>query len=95
MKLTITFIMTVLFSLSGSFAAEAKMTKEKREKMAETHEKMATCLKSDKKMSECHKEMRSQCKSMMGEKGCPMMDGKMMGKMSGMMKDGECNMMSE
>lgn len=91
MKLTMTFIMTFLFSLSGSFAAESKMSKEKREKMAETHEKMATCLKSDKKMSECHQEMRNQCKSMMGEKGCPMMEG----KMGGMMKDGECNMMSE
>jgi hypothetical protein len=50
-------------------------TKEQRQKMAEMHEKMAACLKSDKPASDCHKEMMASCKEAMG-KECPMMHGK-------------------
>ena len=32
-------------------------TKEEREKMAQAHEKMAACLRSDRPMSDCHAEM--------------------------------------
>lgn len=46
------------------------MTPEDRKSMAAQHEKMATCLRSNKPMSECKKEM----KSMMGDMSCPMMD---------------------
>lgn len=68
----------------GAFAAEnptvkkdspAKMsapTPEMREKMAVGHEAMATCLRSDKPIKECHKEMRKQCHDTMGD-NCPMM----------------------
>lgn len=59
-------------------------TKEERMKMADAHTKMAECLKSDKTMKDCHKEMMDSCKEATGGK-CPMMGGhgpmgKMMGK---------------
>jgi hypothetical protein len=52
---------------------EHQMTKEQRQKMAEMHQKMADCLKSDKPMSECHAEMMKECQDKMGGEGCPMM----------------------
>ncbi len=76
-------IATIIFSTTFSFAVETKVTKEDRQKMAEIHTKMATCLKSDKPMSDCQSEMMKSCKDMMGKSGCPMMDG--MGQMKGMM----------
>lgn len=45
-----------------------EITKEQRQKMAEMHEKMAACLKSDKPFEECHKQMASSCSG-----GCGMM----------------------
>jgi hypothetical protein len=48
-------------------------TKEQRQKMADLHEKMAKCLKSDSSMADCHKEMMQGCKDTMGKDGCPMM----------------------
>ena len=70
-----------------SFAAEPspkpgrmkEPTKEQRQKMAELHEKMANCLKSDRAVSECRKEMMQSCKETMGNDGCPM-GGMMHGK---------------
>jgi hypothetical protein len=40
-------------------------TKEQREKMAEAHEKMAACLRSDKAIEECHAEMMKEHDAMM------------------------------
>ena len=40
-------------------------TKEQREKMAEAHEKMAACLRSDRPIQECHDEMMKQHDMMM------------------------------
>jgi len=51
----------------------AEPTKEQRNKMAMAHEQMATCLRSDKSMEDCHDEMRKSCKEM-GDQ-CPMMMG--------------------
>ncbi|HAZ11478.1 MAG: hypothetical protein A2X86_10870 [Bdellovibrionales bacterium GWA2_49_15] len=51
-------------------------TMEQRLKLAEAHEKMATCLKSETPLSECRAEMMKHCEEVMGAKGCPMM-GKM------------------
>jgi hypothetical protein len=48
------------------------MTKEQREKMADAHEKMASCMRSDKSMGECHEAMEKACMEGMG-KDCPMM----------------------
>lgn len=50
-----------------------EMTAEQRQKMAEVHEKMAACLKTDKSIDDCHKEMAGSYKDAMGGKeGCPM-----------------------
>lgn len=60
----------------------AKMdTPEMRQKMAQMHERMATCLRSNRDMKECHQEMMQNC---------PMMkDGKCnMHGMMGMDMDG-------
>lgn len=45
----------------------AELSKEERAKFAERHDKIAACLRSDKPMADCHKEMREG----MGQKGCP------------------------
>ena len=52
------------------------MTVEQRQKMADGHEKMAVCLRSEKAISDCHEEMMKACKEDMGKDGCPMMGGK-------------------
>lgn len=83
MKTQITIIVaTLTFALNYSFAVETKLSKEDRQKMAEMHTKMATCLESDKAMSDCQREMMKSCKDMMEKTGCPMMG---MGHMKGMM----------
>jgi hypothetical protein len=48
-------------------------TKEMREKMATVHDQMAACLRSDKAIADCHKEMMKQCEDTMGKDNCPMM----------------------
>lgn len=53
-------------------AASSPPSKEMREKMASIHEKMATCLRSDKEFSECRQQMQQNCSEVMGEQGCPM-----------------------
>lgn len=54
------------------------MTTEQRQKMAGAHEKMASCLRTEKPFSECHEEMMKTCKDSMGKEGCAMMGGKEM-----------------
>ena len=61
------------------------MTTEQRQKMADAHEKMAACLRSDKPVSDCHEEMMKACQEGMGKGGCPMMSGKGHGMHSGHM----------
>ena len=46
-------------------------TKEQRVKMAEMHEKLAACLRSDKPAHECHNEMMDSCRE--SKDACPMM----------------------
>jgi len=90
--------LVVLFSLlsASAFSQEnAKAnapkgpTKEQREAMALNHEKMAACLRSDKDILSCHKEMRESCMKS-GEQNCPGMGMGMgmggKGKMRGMKK---------
>ncbi len=50
-----------------------KLTPEQRQKMAEAHEKMAACLKSDKPIEQCREEMMKACQDNLGKDGCPMM----------------------
>ncbi|MGE3341652.1 MAG: hypothetical protein AB7J46_07195 [Candidatus Altimarinota bacterium] len=87
MKTTVVIALaTMMLTVSSSFAADTKVSKEDRQKMADLHTKMAECLKSDKAMNDCQSEMMKGCKSMMGKEGCPMM-----GHMKGMMKGGMMN----
>lgn len=89
-KYIITISMALAFS-TGALAAESSQaqkdlqtvpSKELREQMAQAHEKMATCLRSDVSVQDCHQQMREQCQDMKGDGGC------MMGKMGkGMMKN--------
>lgn len=94
MKLLFTLLLTTFLSTHASSATNAQTSstkepsKELRNKMAQIHEKMATCLKSDKSIKECQQQMHSNCQSMMGKSGCPMM-GRMMGDMSHMMRRGQ------
>lgn len=55
----------------------ATPSKAQREQMAQLHEKMAACLRSDKDFAVCRDEMHSSCRDMMGEQACPMMGGGM------------------
>lgn len=48
-------------------------TAEQRQKLAAMHEKMAACLRSDRPVRDCHKEMMDTCHDM--GKDCPMMRG--------------------
>ncbi|HWG70691.1 MAG TPA: hypothetical protein VN692_14855 [Steroidobacteraceae bacterium] len=53
--------------------ATAEPSKELRAKMADAHEQMAACLRTDRAMSDCREEMMKECHQLMGEHGCPMM----------------------
>lgn len=68
--------------LAGSgvtFGADAQQTAPpdpspaSRQKMAEVHQRMATCLRSDKPIAECRSDMLKNCQDLMGKEGCPMM----------------------
>ncbi len=59
-----------------------------RQKMAEVHQRMATCLRSDKPIAECRSDMWKNCQDLMGKEGCPMMGGWGPGMMGGGMMQG-------
>jgi hypothetical protein len=63
-------------SQSAQTKKPPELTTEQRKKMADQHEKMATCLRSKRPLSECRQEMMKGCQDVMGKEGCPMM-GKM------------------
>ncbi len=104
------FVLTLTLSM-GSFALAASKTKaessdkkppmeitaEQRQQMAGMHEKMATCLRSDKSMDDCHSEMMATHKDFKDQGSCPMhgMHGKKGGSCcaggkSGKKKGGSC-----
>jgi hypothetical protein len=62
-------------------AEKHAMSQEKRNRMAESMEKMANCLRSDKAMETCKDEMMASCHESKDE--CPMMGGGMHGMMKG------------
>jgi len=71
-------ILATLLTLSGTLIASANMhrnsmTPEQRQTMAAAHEKMAICLRSDKKTEDCHKEMMNSCEENMGKGMCSKM----------------------
>ena len=83
MKTTSWIHFTMMIAALGSFsfpsyAVEGKVSDkepspEMRLKMAEMHQMMADCLKSDKPMSECKQEMMKNCPMMKEGGKCPMM----------------------
>jgi hypothetical protein len=83
-----TLLASLLFAGAGLAAAADQPprtppapSKAQREQMALLHEKMAACLRSDKEFAACRDEMRGDCRTMMGEQGCPMMGEGMHGQM--------------
>ena len=72
--------MPLLANAADSKAGMPAPSKEQREKMALVHEKMATCLRSERTMEDCHHEMQSSCSEVMGKKHCQMMEHKMKGR---------------
>lgn len=76
-RVEIALFAMLIATAAGALAAEepqaAAPSQQMREQMAVMHEKMASCLRSDKPFADCRSEMQSNCKTMMGEQGCPMM----------------------
>lgn len=78
----ITFVTTIL-AAAVAFGADAKTkaatpaangpSKEKREEMAATHEKLAACLRTDAPMETCHEIMKAAHEGKMCDGNCPMM----------------------
>ena len=97
-NLSTTIVMLIILSCNTSFGAGKNkiknktilVTLEQRQSMASIHEKMASCLRSDKSVEICHKEMMESCQEMMGKNSCLIV-----GEMHGAMKDmiDEKNMM--
>ena len=61
------------FSEGPASQSHPTVSKEQRERMANIHEQMAACLRSDKPVAECHKEAMKSCQEAMGKEGCSMM----------------------
>lgn len=53
---------------------------EQRKAMADAHDKMATCLRSDQMVDDCKNQMMKTCQDTLGKKGCLMGSHKMHGK---------------
>jgi bisphosphoglycerate-independent phosphoglycerate mutase (AlkP superfamily) len=68
---SVSFAKDAVKKTDTSVKPSATMTKEQREEMASAHEKMATCLRSDKALDECKQEMMDACKDKAGS--CSMM----------------------
>ena len=64
-------------------------TPEMKKDMADMHQKMADCLRTEKSMQECHGEMMKDCQGAKAAGHCSMMDGMMTkgGMKHGKMKD--------
>lgn len=60
---------------SAGEAAPMSPTKEMRQQMAQAHDKMAACLRSDRDFTECRQEMMRSCTAQMAAMGCGAMMG--------------------
>jgi len=71
-------ILALAFLFSGAAIADhhkgpmKEPTKEERTAMSAMHAKMSECLKTEKPMADCHKEMMDSC-PMAKDGKCPMM----------------------
>jgi hypothetical protein len=83
-----------LLLASAALAADApkatpsEPTPETRQKMAEIHQNMAECLRSERPLAECRAEMGKSCQDMMAGAGCPMLEDMGPGMMGGGMMQG-------
>ena len=59
---------------------------EMKKEMADMHQKMADCLRTEKSMQDCHGEMMKDCQGAKASGHCSMMDGMMK---KGSMKHGK------
>lgn len=50
-------------------------TQQQKINIATLHEQLGACLRTDKSMRDCHKEMKNFCEKM-GKEACPMMHAK-------------------
>ena len=67
-------------------ASQQTMTPESKRDMAEMYTKMGECMKTDKSMEQCQKDIMKDCPVMKKSGHCPLMEGMkpMMGDHSGM-----------
>jgi len=94
MRWMIPWIGALAFALAWPGAARAAdpnqapgaPTAAQRQKMADIHQKMAECLRSDRPIEDCHKEMATACRETPG--ACPMMGRGHGGRGGGMMGPG-------
>lgn len=67
----VSLVAIITVGATTTFAEKAnEPSKEQRAKMAAMHDKMASCLRSDKTVEECRNEMRTMCEQ--SEMDCPM-----------------------
>ena len=84
----------ICFSLPG-FSAEPKkkstmstsMNPETKADMADMYSKMSECMKTDKSMEQCQKDVMKDCAVMKKTGHCPLMDGMKPMMKKGMMHD--------
>lgn len=65
------------FAKANGSKTNMEITTEQRQKMADVHDKMAVCMRTERPMSDCQQEMMNSCQSTMGKDGCGMMGDKM------------------
>ncbi|MGE4132560.1 MAG: hypothetical protein AB7F86_13035 [Bdellovibrionales bacterium] len=78
---------------SASQDQSSNLSSDQRKSMAEMHQKMAECLKSDKSLQECQNQMRQTCQRCDGMMWHQGMMGRHHGKMGDGMGWGYCGMM--
>lgn len=70
---------------SANSQAQAVQSPEMKKNMAEMYQKMADCMKTEKSMHDCHKEVMRDCPVLKETGSCPLMNG-MEGMSHGKMK---------
>lgn len=77
-------VMAQAKSKAPNSQAHAEQSPEMKKNMADMYQKMADCMKTDKSMHDCHKEVMKDCPVAKATGSCPLMDG-----MKGMMNHGK------
>lgn len=60
----------LVFSAGAFGHGDDNLNSATRQKLANIHEKMAECLRSDKMVKECKQDMRKNCRETVGKEGC-------------------------